>query len=49
MLLSLRAFLRLEANRLVNVVSWYEAKLSIIWQAISAFLAHSTIELLPTA
>jgi putative transposase len=48
-LLSLRAFLRLEVNRLVKAVSWYEAKFSIIRAAISAFLAHPTIELLPTA
>jgi len=48
-LLSLRAFLRLEVNRLVRAVSWYEAKFSIIRAAISAFLAHPTIELLPTA
>ena len=47
-LLSLRAFLRLEVNRLVKAVSWYEAKFSIIRAAIMAFLAHPTIELLPT-
>ena len=48
-LLSLRAFLRLEANRLVNAVSWYEAKLSIVRVAIGAFLAHPTLGLLPSA
>jgi putative transposase len=48
-LLSLRAFLRLEVNRLVRAVSWYEAKFSIVRAAISAFLAHPTIGLLPTA
>lgn len=48
-LLSLRAFLRLEVNRLVRAVSWYEAKFSIIRSAISAFLAHPTIGLQPTA
>lgn len=48
-LLSLRAFLRLEVNRLVKAISWYEAKFSIIRAAISTFLAHPTIELLPTA
>jgi hypothetical protein len=47
--LSLRAFLRLEANRLVNAVSWYEAKFSIVRAAITAFLAHPTIELWLTA
>lgn len=48
-LLSLRAFLRLEANRLVRAVSWYEAKFSIIRTAISTFLAHPTLGLLPSA
>jgi putative transposase len=48
-LLSLRAFLRLEVNRLVRAVSWHEAKFSIVRAAISAFLAHPTIGLLPTA
>ena len=48
-LLSLRAFLRLEANRLAKAVSWYEAKFSIIRAAISTFLAHPTIGLQPTA
>jgi putative transposase len=48
-LLSLRAFLRLEVNRLVRAVSWYEAKFSIIRAAISAFLAHPTIGLSLTA
>lgn len=48
-LLSLRAFLRLEVNRLVRAVSWYEAKFSIIRGAISAFLAHPTIGSLSTA
>jgi putative transposase len=48
-LLSLRAFLRLEVNRLVRAVSWYEAKFSIVRAAISSFLAHPTIGLLATA
>jgi putative transposase len=48
-LLSMRAFLRLEANRLVMAVSWYEAKLSIVRGAIRAFLAHPTIKLVPNA
>ena len=47
-LLSLRAFLRLEVNRLVKAVSWYEAKISIIRAAIMVFLAHPTIGLLQT-
>jgi len=49
MLLSLRAFLRLEMNRLVKTISWYEAKFSIIRTAIKAFLAHPTIGLPSTA
>jgi hypothetical protein len=48
-LLSLRAFLRLEVNRLVRAVSWYEAKFSIIRAAIRSYLAHPTIGLLPNA
>ena len=44
-LLSLRAFLRLETNRLLNAMSWYEAKLSTIRDAIRAFIAHPTIKL----
>ena len=48
-LLSLRAFLRLEVNRLAKAVSWYEAKFSIVRGAVSAFLAHPTIGLLSTA
>ncbi|MDG7019274.1 MAG: IS701 family transposase, partial [Nitrososphaerota archaeon] len=48
-LLSLRAFLRLEVNRLVRAVSWYEAKLSIVRGAVTAFVAHPTIKLLPSA
>jgi putative transposase len=48
-LLSLRAFLRLEANRLVRAVSWYEAKLSIVRGAIRTFLAYPTVKLMPSA
>ncbi len=48
-LFSLRAFLRLEANRLVRAVSWYEAKVSIIRAAVTTFLVHPTITLMPTA
>lgn len=48
-LFSLRAYLRLEANRLVRAVGWYEAKLSIIRAVVSAFLTHPTIGLLPNA
>jgi Transposase DDE domain len=48
-LFSLRAFLRLEANRLVRAVSWYEAKPSIVRGAIRTFLTYPTIELVSNA
>lgn len=37
--LALRAFLRLEANRLRSGISWYEAKLSIVRDAVREYLA----------
>jgi len=49
LLLSLRAFLRLEVYRLRTGVSWYEAKAAIIRDAIRAYLAHPAYELIPTA
>ena len=49
LLLCLRAFLRLEAYRLRTGVSWYEAKLSIIRDAIRWYLAHPTYALPSTA
>jgi hypothetical protein len=48
-LLLLRAFLRLETNRVVRAVSWCEAKLSIVRAAITVLLGHPTIGLEPTA
>lgn len=45
--LSLRAFLRLEANRLENGVSWYEAKLSIVRDAVREYL-RQPLYLLPS-
>jgi hypothetical protein len=45
--LSLRAFLRLEANRLESGVSWYEAKLSIVREAVRRYLAEP-LYLLPS-
>lgn len=39
-LLSLRAFLRLEAHRLSTGMSWYEAKQAIIRQAVRNYMAH---------
>lgn len=48
-LLSLRAFIRLEANRLATGVSWYEAKLDIVRDAIRHYLAMPTIKIGATA
>jgi putative transposase len=47
--LALRAFLRLEANRLENGVSWYEAKHSIVRDAVRRYLAEPLYLLSPTA
>jgi hypothetical protein len=43
--LSLRAFLRLELERLTRGVSWYESKISVIRGAISAYLARPVLTL----
>ena len=37
---AIRAFLRLEQHRLVTGVSWWEAKTSIIREAVRLYLAH---------
>lgn len=47
--LALRAFLRLEANRLENGVSWYEAKVSIVREAVREYLRQPLYLLSPTA
>ena len=47
--LAIRAYLRLEAYRLHTSISWFEAKTSIIREAIRAYLAHPSITLCPTA
>jgi putative transposase len=47
--LALRAFLRLEANRLETGVSWYEAKISIVRDAVRRYLAEPLYLLSPTA
>lgn len=44
-LLSIRAFVRLEVNRLAKGISWYEAKLDIVRDAIRAYLARPTIQI----
>lgn len=49
LLLALRAFLRLEVYRLRRGVSWYEAKASIVREAIRSYLAHPLHILQPTA
>jgi putative transposase len=49
LLLALRAFLRLEVYRLRTGVSWYEAKLALLREAIRAYLAHPIYDLNPTA
>ena len=47
--LAIRAYLRLEAYRLRTRISWFEAKTSIIREAIRTYLAHPSITLCPTA
>jgi putative transposase len=47
--LALRAFLRLEVYRLRTGVSWYEAKIAIVRDAIRGYLAHPLYVLHPTA
>jgi hypothetical protein len=38
--LALRAFLRLELNKLITGINWYEAKLRIVREAIRGFRAN---------
>jgi hypothetical protein len=47
--LCLRAFLRLESHCHHRGVSWYEAKTSIIREAVRAYIAHPLYSLIPTA
>lgn len=49
LLLALRAFLRLEAHRLKSQVSWYEAKRSIVREAIRTYLSNPSFLLNSTA
>jgi hypothetical protein len=44
-LLALRAFLRLESHRWQTGISWYQAKLDILRDAIHDYLAHPSIVL----
>ena len=47
--LSLQAYLRLEVHRLQTGISWYEAKASIIRDALSSYLSHAWYQLPPIA
>ena len=47
--LSIRAFLRLELYSFATGISWYEAKLEIIRDAVRAYLAAPRFSLNPTA
>ena len=47
--LALRAFLRLERHALSTGISWFEAKTSIIREAVRAYLAKPIYNLEPTA
>ena len=49
LLLALRAFLRLEADRVKTKQSWYESKVSIVRDAIRSYLANPSFLLHPTA
>jgi putative transposase len=46
---ALRAFLRLEQHRLVTGISWWEAKTSLIREAVRRYLAHPRYTLTSTA
>ena len=47
--LSIRAFLRLELHWLATGISWYEAELSLVRDAVRAYLAAPRFLLNPTA
>lgn len=47
--LSIRAFLRLERNRIHTGMSWWEAKASIVRNAVRAYLANPSLTLGATA
>jgi putative transposase len=38
--MSIRAFIRLELHHLATGISWYEAKLSVIRNAVTSYLKH---------
>ena len=47
--LALRAFLRIERHCFLTGITWFEAKASIIRQAVRAYLAQPIYTLNPTA
>jgi hypothetical protein len=47
--LAIRAFLRLEIHWFTTGISWFEAKVSIVRDAVRSYLAHPYLILLPTA
>ncbi len=47
--LALRAFLRLEQHCFSTGISWFEAKVSLIREAVRAYLAQPLYTLTPTA
>lgn len=47
--LCLRAFLRIESHCYHKGISWFEAKMSIIREAVRAYLANPLYSLIPTA
>ena len=47
--LALRAFLRIEQHCFLTGISWFEAKASIIRQAVRAYLTQPLYMLKPTA
>ena len=49
LLLALRAFLRLEDHRLKTGLSWYQAKLGLIREAVRLTRSRPTFALRPTA
>lgn len=47
--LAIRAFLRLEIHWLTTGISWYEAKVNIVREAVRSYLANPQLILFPTA
>ncbi len=47
--LAIRAFVRLEAHRIRTEISWFETKVSLIREAVRAYLTHPHLIIQPTA